>query len=122
MVYAGGTKVWEGSDFIGKTTNNVAEYLGVINALKWLVINKNKFKGPVFFYLDSELVVNQLNGKYKVKSGNLKPLIIKVKELENQSGLTISYTHVFRNENKIADALLNQTLDASITWKGLSPT
>jgi len=115
VVYAGDAKIWEDSGFIGKTTNNVAEYQAVIHALKWLVFNKNKFEGPIFFYLDSELVVNQLNGRYKIKSGNLKPLIIKVRDLENQSSLTFRYGHVLRNKNKIADALLNQTLDTSGT-------
>ncbi len=116
VVYAKGKKVQEDTGFLGVATNNVAEYQGVIHSLVWLLANKNKLRDEhIYYQLDSELVVNQLNGRYKVKSQNLKPLIMQVKKLEKQSGLDISYQHISRNENETADSLVNRTLDASVT-------
>ena len=64
---------------IGETTNNVAEYTAVIEALRWLKnnqINKSRIRTLVIqFYLDSILVVNQLNGMFKVKDAHLRELL-----------------------------------------------
>ena len=101
-----GEVVFRASKYLGKATNNVAEYSGVIIALEWL----NKESDAVFF-LDSELVVKQLNGLYKVKDENLHKLFTQVKILIKQTGKKIIFKHVRREENKIADLLLNQELD-----------
>jgi ribonuclease HI len=61
-------------------------------------------------YLDSELVVKQLNHEYKVKSADLAPLFLKVHNL-SLSFKKISYTHVRREQNKIADRLANEAMD-----------
>jgi ribonuclease HI len=60
--------------------------------------------------LDSELIVKQLNGVYKVKHENIKPLNAAVNEL--QSGMNVTFTHVYRKDNKEADALVNEVLDS----------
>ncbi|AKM79832.1 MAG: Ribonuclease H [Candidatus Beckwithbacteria bacterium GW2011_GWB1_47_15] len=101
--------------YIGKTTNNQAEYQAVIVALEWLTshretIRKSKFKNCKFF-LDSTLVVNQLNGNWKVKDASLRQKVIEVRELEGKLGLAVSYTAIPRAKNFEADLLVNQALD-----------
>lgn len=94
---------------IGRTTNNVAEYTAVITALIWIKEN-SKFSDAEFF-LDSLLIVNQLNGLFKIKDNKLRELIIKVRGLEREIGGNISYHYVPREKNKMADRLVNQALD-----------
>lgn len=96
--------------FLGKTTNNVAEYKAVIFALHDI---KNKPVKPemINFFLDSELVVKQLTGFYKVKDKNLQQLVIEIKNLEKELNVLINYQAIPREKNKIADFLVNETLD-----------
>ncbi len=99
--------------FIGPATNNVAEYQAVITALDWLVKQPSLISNyqQINFYLDSNLVVNQLNGKFKIKNLNLKNLIIKIKALEKKISRKITYQFIPRTKNYQADFLVNQTLD-----------
>ena len=99
--------------FIGQATNNVAEYQAVIAALKWLLVHQETILGcqPINFYLDSTLVVNQLNGRFKIKDLKLKNLIIKIKDLEKKIAQEIFYKFIPRTKNHQADFLVNQTLD-----------
>lgn len=93
---------------IGVTTNNVAEYTAVLETLKWLKENvKEKFAAN--FYLDSKLVVNQLNGYYKIKDAKLRELILEIKRGECEIGLNgaFFYNFVPREKNRIADSLVN---------------
>ena len=93
---------------IGVATNNVAEYEGLRTALDYC--DKNNLKG-VQIYLDSLLVVQQVNGKYKVKSKNLKDLYNQCTDLiEKIDNLEIH--HVPREQNKRADELANIALDS----------
>ncbi len=96
---------------IGQATNNIAEYQAVIAALKYLVIQKINPQS-INFFLDSKLVVNQLNGLWKVKDSNLRQKVIKVRELEGQLNTNIHYLAIPREKNYQPDALLNQALDA----------
>lgn len=99
--------------FIGRATNNAAEYQAVIAALNWL--NKNSavtcHRSRVAFFLDSKLVVNQLNGFYKIKDANLRNLIIKVRQGERELEGEIVYHYLPREKNKEADRLVNQALN-----------
>lgn len=88
--------------YLGTATNNEAEYQAVIEALSSNLSDLN-------FYLDSLLVVNQLNGFWKIKEPRLKELFLKVKKLS--SSLNVSYSYVPREQNRAADALVNETLD-----------
>jgi len=100
--------------FIGRATNNVAEYMAVVEALRWFkknLIGSTRAVGAIKFFLDSKLVVNQLNGLFKIKNKNLRDLIIKVRELEQAVGGNISYYYQSREKNKQADFLVNQVLD-----------
>ena len=93
---------------IGVATNNVAEYEGLRTALDYC--DKNNIKN-VQIYLDSLLVVQQVNGKYKVKSKNLKDLYNQCTDLiEKIDNLKIY--HVPREQNKRADELANIALDS----------
>lgn len=92
---------------VGETTNNVAEYLAVIEALKFL---KGQKIEAVNFFLDSQLVVNQLNGVYRIKDPDLRNLIIEVRRLENELGGGIQYHLIPRKENFQADSIVNSLL------------
>lgn len=96
-------------EYIGISTNNIAEYTAVIEALTWLV--KQKIKDTTLVQVDSQLIANQLLGFYKIKNKNLALLAIKVKKLEKDFLGKISYKYIPRSMNKIADTLVNQTLD-----------
>ncbi len=98
---------------IGYATNNVAEYQAVVEALKWLLQNRNQFseKVAINFFLDSNLVVNQLKGNFKIKNANLINLFYTVKELEKQLLAVIDYKLIPREDNLTADFLVNQALD-----------
>jgi ribonuclease HI len=92
---------------IGITTNNVAEYSAVREALFWI---KNEFKNndcEFYFFLDSSLVVNQLNGFFKIKNIQLKKIIMEIKEIERGLSKKIVYNYIPREKNKIADFLVN---------------
>ena len=92
---------------IGIATNNVAEYLGLIEALKYCV-EKNIME--VDIYLDSLLVVQQVNLEYKVKSKKLQEHYNQALDLINKIN-NIKINHVRREFNKRADQLANQALD-----------
>jgi ribonuclease HI len=96
--------------YLGTATNNIAEYTAVLKALEWLRDN-NYLDKNIIFKIDSELVVRQLNGLYKVKDTNLKKIYDKIKFLERNFFFKVSYNHVFREENFLADRLVNEELD-----------
>lgn len=98
---------------IGEGTNNTAEYTAVIEALTYVKESgKLGELSGIAFYLDSTLVVNQLNGLFKVKEPHLRNLLLKVRALEVEVGGNISYTAVRREHNRLADFYVNQALDA----------
>ena len=100
------------SEYIGEATNNVAEYAAVKRALEHLPQIFDDTKAvQVTFYLDSQLVERQLNGVYKIKDQNLKTYADAIKVLERECA-SIEYNHVRRAENKEADRLVNEALDA----------
>lgn len=105
-----GEIISKASKFIGEnTTNNVAEYEGLILALE---LASCITKDEITCFLDSELVVNQLLGKYKVQNKNMLPLFLKVQKLQ-ENFKKIKYAHVPRTDNfqKIVDEILNEELD-----------
>ena len=98
--------------YLGKTTNNVAEYQGVILAYEEIlkIPNLNFSNVLLRFNLDSNLVVNQLNGLFKVKDENIRQLVVKIRELESRF-TNIQYKYIPREKNKLADSVVNKTLD-----------
>ena len=102
------------SKFIGTATNNQAEYQAVIEALKWVLNHfalTSEVRVGVEFFLDSQLVVEQLNGNYKLKNEGLKPLFWEIRELIMKLGGRVSFKYIPREKNKEADKLVNKVLD-----------
>ena len=106
--------VAEISDYLGKTTNNVAEYEALIRALTVAkkMLGAELSKMQVEINMDSELIVRQMQGRYKVKAPELKPRFMQVKALL-ASMPHHSFKHIPREQNKEADALVNAALDAA---------
>jgi ribonuclease HI len=101
---------------IGATTNNVAEYRAVIEALDWAIENK-KLLSPdakIYFFLDSKLVCSQILGLFKVKNSALKDLLLDVRDREGQILLPMYYKHIPREQNSKADAYVNEALDEEL--------
>jgi ribonuclease HI len=95
------------SSFVGNTTNNVAEYTGLVFALEEATLLGIK---NVHVYMDSELVVKQMTGIYRVRDAKLQPLFVKARRLADEFS-SFSISHVRREKNKIADLLANKAMD-----------
>ena len=100
-------KIAEISQFLGKTTNNQAEYRALLAGIKKA---KELKADELDCYLDSELVVKQLKREYKVKNQDLAPLFLEIYNL-SLSFKKINYFHVPRELNKEADFLANEAMD-----------
>lgn len=111
VVKVNSSTVFKDGGYIGIATNNVAEYTAVVEALKWL--EKNHKDQEISFYLDSNLVVSQLSGLFKIKNTELRNLVLKVHGLE-KSFKKVTYKHIPREQNKEADALVNVALDQKL--------
>lgn len=104
-----GNTIYKVGKFLGYCTNNEAEYCGLILGLQ-AAIKLGSQEQEVEVNMDSELVVKQLKGLYKVKEPRLAKLYIKAKALEQKLG-TVRYFAVRREKNKEADALVNLVLN-----------
>jgi len=101
-------------EYIGEATNNQAEYQAIIFGLKKtkLLFGKKKAKEiELEFLTDSELAARQLNHKYKIKEKELQPLFLKIWNLTIDFK-NVSFSHILREKNKEADALVNEALDS----------
>lgn len=102
-----GEPIGEVARSLGHTTNNVAEYEAVIAGLE---LAREKGVTDIDICADSKLVVNQLNGEWKIKNDRLRGLAVKARRLMN-SFEKARITHVRRAQNERADALANQAMD-----------
>ena len=109
LLTASGDVVEELADFIGKATNNVAEYQALLAGLE-LALDRGVERLDVF--MDSELVVRQVNGQYKVKDAGLKPLHAQACLLLSRFH-EVDVKHVRREQNAEADRLVNEAIDAA---------
>jgi ribonuclease HI len=109
LIDESGEVVGEVAEAIGIATNNVAEYRALIAGLE-LALAKGIMELEVF--MDSELVISQVQGKWKIKNKGLQPLALKASSLLKQFEST-TLTHVPRGENADADKLANQGRDAA---------
>lgn len=103
-----GTVIHEAGLFLGQATNNVAEYSGLLGGLK--AAGKLGAR-EVEVVSDSELLVRQMTGRYRVKNAGLQPLYQEAQQLA-RGFARCTYRHVRREENVDADALVNQALDS----------
>lgn len=108
-----GKIVGKGTKFLGSVTNNFAEYSGVYLAISWLTENFSpvEYFKPIIIFMDSELVVRQLGGLYRIKNDALIKLSERIKSLIEEKKMTITFKHILRSKNKIADLLVNEELD-----------
>ena len=98
---------------IGVSTNNIAEYKAVIEALFWILKNREKLSKTVKinFFLDSNLVFSQITGLFKIKNSQLRDLLFQVRQMELEINIPINYSYVPREKNKDADKYVNLALD-----------
>jgi ribonuclease HI len=104
-----GTLVEEFAESIGTATNNVAEYRGLLAALEWA---KRRGVRALRVRSDSQLLVQQMLGNYKVKHANLQPLHARARLLAHEVG-DVTFEHVGRSLNAHADRLANTAMDAA---------
>lgn len=110
VIYKNEQEIANFSEYIGETTNNQAEYRAIIKGVE-LALENNITELECF--LDSELIVEQLNKRYKVKDKELAKLFVKVWNM-TMKFKKITFTHVRREYNKRADQLVNKALDEQV--------
>ena len=106
VITKGNSKILEYKEFIGKKTNNQAEYAALKKALQIASALDNE----ITILSDSELVVNQRNNRYKVRNKQIKMISREISNLEG-GFKTVIYKHISREENGSADLLANQAID-----------
>jgi ribonuclease HI len=112
-----GEPIYELGEFLGRCTSNVAEYTALVRGL---AAAKIFGASSVTIKADSELVVRQINGIYKVKSPDLKPLFTRAKALMDDIG-SVTISHVYREGNARADELANLAMDTTRRIEPLGP-
>ncbi len=110
---AGRRLIGEHKAYLGRATNNQAEYLAVIAALERAADMNAEI---LDFFLDSELVVKQLKGEYRVKNADLAPLVQKVLNAIKKFK-RVNFSYVPREKNASADKLVNQAIDEALATK-----
>lgn len=115
MLY--GPEVIKYHRYIGEATNNQAEYTAVLDAFaeifQWIENRQFPVK-QVNFFLDSELIVRQINGIYRIKEPKLQLLYQKIRQQlveAAERSITVTFSHIPRRQNAEADRLVNQALD-----------
>jgi len=97
--------------YLGIKTNNEVEYLALLEGLK---IAKKYNPECLICFMDSRLVVNQLNGIFKIKNGRMRELVLQVKQIEPKFQ-KVEYRYIPREKNEEADFLVNQALDKKLS-------
>mgnify|MGYP006298364983 CR=1 FL=1 len=110
VIKSGDTVVRTGKEYIGHATNNQAEYKAVLAALTQA---KQLGAQEIDVYADSELVVNQLSRKAKIKNENLGSLFVQIWNLLMHFK-RVSFHHIPREQNSAADSLVNQAIDQAL--------
>lgn len=106
-----GEVIHSSGKLLGTCTNNEAEYQGLILGLREALAFSAK---EVTVNMDSELVIKQLTGQYRVKEPRMQTFYKAAKELEKKFK-SVKYAHIPRSQNKLADQLVNQTLDSMVS-------
>jgi ribonuclease HI len=111
----GGEILFSGGGYIGKATNNIAEY----RALLFCLIKAKELKcSELIVHSDSELMVKQLNGEYRVKNPNLREFFKEAKKMIQSASFQFTIQHVEREFNKDADLLANIGIDSKQPFSG----
>ncbi len=105
-------EIYRHSEAVGIATNNQAEYQAVIKALNYvknlITTNKNINITKIVLKSDSQLLVNQLNGLFKVKNPGIREYVFKIRTIEQEIDKPIVYINIPREQNKIADSLVKK--------------
>ena len=114
IIFSNSVVLFKHSEKIGVATNNYAEYLALIKSLKktFSLLKQQMAEKPskIIVYSDSLLMVNQLNGLYKIKSKQIGPLVFEIKTLEKEIKIPIYYHYIPREDNSMADSLVRREL------------
>lgn len=110
VVYKAGKLVHKHSSSIGINTNNFAEYSALTKALEWVGENGQEEVSKIVVFSDSNLMINQLNGLFKVKNATIREFVMKIRILEQDIKLPISYNYIPREKNRLADSLVKKEL------------
>ncbi|MCC6711171.1 MAG: ribonuclease HI family protein [Candidatus Pacebacteria bacterium] len=114
VVYHQDQVIFEQATFWGQKTNNESEYLAFLAALDWLSnFSANNKLEKVAFFLDSKLVVEQINKKWQIKEPRLKEFAQQAWQKISALPCSITVTHILRKDNAQADALANQAMDTA---------
>lgn len=105
-----GQAAFEGKRYLGAMTNNQAEYSALIDGLRKVL---ELGYSVVEIRLDSELIVRQIEGEYRVKNEGLRPYYQEVTEILDRFG-NFSVRHITREKNKVADRLANRAIDEAL--------
>jgi len=116
------SEIYKCCEYIGTATNNEAEYRAIIQGLKILSksdwFSKNNHPGnKIICRLDSLLVVEQINGNYKIKQDHLAQFVKEIRGLIADFRAKIVFSYVPREQNKRADQMVNQALDLELKGK-----
>ena len=104
--------LFQEAKFLGIKTNNEAEYAGLIGALNWINQNQTQYSfSQINFFSDSQLMIRQLQGLYKVKAPNLVPIFRHAQDLIGSIKTPFVFKDVRRDFNQLADELANQAMD-----------
>ncbi|MEO6508807.1 MAG: ribonuclease HI family protein [Patescibacteria group bacterium] len=114
VMYRDDKEIYSEGKAIGPATNNDAEYTALINALgkvkEMLNLGTLKDVTKISVYADSDLMVHQVNGLWKIKHAPIQKYMFEIRALEVEIGLPISYTYVPREQNTVADGLVKKAL------------
>jgi ribonuclease HI len=111
LVGRNGEVVGSAKKFLGHCTNNIAEYRALILGLEAAL---ERGAAEISIYLDSELLVRQIQGIYRVKNPDLKPLMVEIRDLLDRFE-TWKIEHVPRGKNVLADRLANEAIDETLS-------
>ncbi|OGK12603.1 hypothetical protein A3C98_00730 [Candidatus Roizmanbacteria bacterium RIFCSPHIGHO2_02_FULL_37_15] len=110
LVYKNSKPLKQFSTKIGINTNNFAEYKALMSAMEWVRENIKEDYSKIIVFSDSNLMVNQLNGLYKVKNTVIRDFIIKIRVLEQEINKPVFYQYIPREKNWLADSLVKKAL------------
>lgn len=102
--------------FLGTQTNNFAEYTAIIEALTWILTNRETLGSiaSIECRMDSQLACRQLSGMYRVKHPQIRPLFDQVQLLQQSLAVPFQFVHIPREKNTIADSEVNRALDNAL--------
>ncbi|MFA7309263.1 MAG: ribonuclease HI family protein [Patescibacteria group bacterium] len=113
VIYNGDEVVEKKGEYLGVITNNQAEYTALVEGLR---AARHHRISELSVCMDSELIIKQMKGEYRVKDSKLIPLFHLAKEIASEFD-HVTYTHVRREKNTVADAMVNEALDHHLATK-----